>query len=315
MLSIRATARGLEVTVPTLWNGIADCVNVPEGLRAQPIDDGFALRIPGLVVRPERSGVAMQSRSETLLAERQELRHAVVLLKEREAELDRARAEFERSNADLERFAAAVSHDLKEPLSVISLYAEIVREQLDSDSMAYGQLETIVASVQSMRLMLDGLLTWSSVDAPEEAPTTRVQEAVDRALRNLHSRVREHDAVVDVKAPDEVAVADVHLVEVVQNLLANALKYRSKRRPLLRVRTTNEGGLVAVSVQDNGVGIAPQDQNRVFDLFTQSDPSAEGAGVGLALVARYAERYGGDVSVRSVLGEGSTFTVRLPPPA
>ena len=216
-----------------------------------------------------------------------------------------------------DQFLASVSHEMRTPLAIIIGFADLLGRDDVRPEVQLEALERIRASADDMRAMVEDLLDHSDLEAgrltvrPRPLPLRRAVEATVGAVGPL---LAEHPVAIEI-ADDVVAVADADGFDrILRNLLANAAKYSDPGRPIV-VRATVEGDRVVVEVVDRGVGI-PEDQlARVFERLYRAPGAAfvaRGTGVGLNTVRRYAELMGGSIEVRSRVGEGSTFTVRLP---
>jgi signal transduction histidine kinase len=235
-----------------------------------------------------------------------------------EALADQA-AQLARSNRDLEQFAHVAAHDLQEPLRMVGSYTQLVaqryRGRLDRDADEFLAFATEGAA--RMQRLLDGLIEYSRV-ASRGLPFARV--AVDRvlaqALQNLALPIRESGATIAVRALPSIEADENQLVELFQNLLGNAIKFRGPEPPRIEVRAERRGEEVLFSVKDNGIGIPPEHRESVFVIFQRLHRREEypGTGIGLAICKRIAERHGGRIWVESAgtPGSGSTFFVALP---
>lgn len=224
-----------------------------------------------------------------------------------------------RLNRELDEFSYAVSHDLKEPLRGIEGVARVLEEEcaerLDEAGREY--VTSLRTSAARMRRLVDDLLRLSRATR-RQYPMERVPmgEIVDDALKSLGYAVEQSHARVSVPAGMPAIMCDrVRMTEVLQNLIGNALKYAAPGRPPeveIRCDRVTEGWLL--SVRDNGVGIAPDEQEKVFDLFHRgaSTSAREGTGVGLAICKRVVENHGGRIWAKSTPGDGTTFHVLLP---
>jgi PAS domain S-box-containing protein len=239
------------------------------------------------------------------------------------AALDRHARELARSNADLEQFAFIASHDLREPLRVITSYAQLLARQygsrLDPDADEY--IGYITSGIARMQDMVDDLLTFAQVGKEsaheEEVP---LEEALQRAHQNLARAFEESQAQVDWEGLPVVRGSRFALTMLFQNLLENAIKYRSRDAPHIRVRAEQVDGSWRVSVQDNGIGIQRQHFEKIFRIFQRLHGPGEhgGTGIGLAIAARVVAAGGGRIWVTSEPGAGSTFYFTWPtvmPPA
>jgi PAS domain S-box-containing protein len=225
--------------------------------------------------------------------------------------------QLEEKNAELERFTYTVSHDLKSPLITIKGFAGMLREDIAAgrhDSIQ-EDLGEIAAAADRMRGMLDELLHLSRIGRIAN-PSERVSMAdlVREAIDNLSHRITERKVEVRVSANLPPAYGDrVRLLEVVQNLLDNAIKFSDADHPLVEVGARRENGQTVFYVRDSGIGIDPEFHERVFRLFEQLNPEQEGTGVGLAIVKRIIEIHGGRIWVESKgQGQGSAFCFTLP---
>ncbi|MDN3689815.1 sensor histidine kinase [Cyclobacterium jeungdonense] len=227
-------------------------------------------------------------------------------------------ADLSRSNQELEQFAYIASHDLQEPLRMISSFLALLEkkygQQLDDRARKY--IFYAVDGSNRMRQIILGLLEFSRVGKnggkQEKVDLTQVMEGVCQVFRN---RIRELDATVQALGLPVVHGYHFPLIQVFQNLMSNALKYHSEeRRPEIRVSAYEEGDFWKVSIQDNGIGIAPEYFDRIFDIFIRvhRKEEYEGTGIGLATVKKIIERWGGRVGVESQLGVGSTFYFTIP---
>ena len=233
------------------------------------------------------------------------------------AELEESRAELARSNEELERFAFLASHDLQQPLRTVSGFLELlVHQQGDSlGDRGREYVDMALRGTHQMSALINDLLTYSRVsrdDRPLEP--VNLAEAWDAAVAQLQATLEEAQAEV---SRGDLPVVDgdrVQMTQLFANLIINAVKYRSEAAPTVRAQARQKNGHWEVVVEDNGIGIAEQDQARIFEMFRRlhSDDEITGTGVGLALVKRIAERSGGDVRVESEVGRGSRFLVELP---
>jgi PAS domain S-box-containing protein len=222
-------------------------------------------------------------------------------------------------NRELERFAAAAAHDLSEPLHTIVGLADLTERRagdaLDAESREY--LAHISDGARRLRRLVDSLLEYSRT-SQRELRRTSVPTAV--AVRNvvdaLAAQITDAGATVeyDPEAMPVVAADGAMLELVLQNLLSNALKFRSEEPPRVVVSARRDGETWRLEVADNGIGISDDHVAAIFDLFQRLHPAGRfpGSGLGLALVKRVVERHGGDLGVESTPDEGSRFWFTLP---
>jgi signal transduction histidine kinase len=230
-------------------------------------------------------------------------------------ELKQLVGDLEASNQRLEQFAYAASHDLQEPLRMVSSYLRLLerRHGDDLDGEAEEFLEFAVEGADRMREMIDSLLEYSRVDTRGDPfEPVDLDAVLADARQALTVKFDERDAEMTAAELPRVHGDRSQLVQLFQNLLDNAIEY-SDDTPRVRVDAERRGAEWVVSVDDEGVGIDPDDQERVFEVFQSvHGQDAGGTGIGLALVERIVERHGGDVWVDSEPGEGSTFSFSLP---
>jgi PAS domain S-box-containing protein len=236
--------------------------------------------------------------------------------KRKEDEIRSANEALLRSNAALEQFASAASHDLREPLRMVESYAQLLArrsgDRLGPDAREY--IDYITAGVRRLDSLLSAMLNYSRAQQDSGLPRVASgQSALDQALANLSNAVAQSGAVIVAGALPDVAAAETHLVLLFQNLISNAIKYRSEQRPEIEITAPRDGAWVTFSVKDNGIGIAPEHHQRVFGLFKRLHGAKyEGDGVGLAICKRIVESYGGRIWIESQPGSGSRFYFTLP---
>jgi PAS domain S-box-containing protein len=234
-----------------------------------------------------------------------------------EEERDRYAHELERSNQDLEQFAYSVSHDLQSPLRTVASYCQLLQKRYagqfdpEADEFLTGAIE----GARRMRRLLDDLLSYSRVATrahqflPADANTV-----LKEALFNLQVTIDENQAEVTHEELPSVVCDATQLMQLFQNLIGNAIRYRSEAPPRIQVRCDEQPDHWTFHVRDNGVGIEPRHQARIFQIFQRlyAEHEIPGSGIGLAICKRIVERHGGKIWVESQAGEGSTFSFTLP---
>jgi len=227
------------------------------------------------------------------------------------------RQELARSNAELEQFAYVASHDLQSPLTVISGYAKLLQSQYQNQlgDRADTMLNGIVRSTQRMQRLIEDLLKYARLDQdPQSFQACDCEQIVEDAIANLEVLISTHNATITYHNLPTIHGSRSQLLQLFQNLIANAIKYCSRDRdPIITITTENQGQLYRFAVQDNGIGIAPQNQDRIFQIFErlQTFNKSLGSGIGLALCKKIVERHGGRIWVESQLNQGSTFYFTL----
>lgn len=235
-----------------------------------------------------------------------------------EQELQRVSGDLARSNRDLEHFAHIASHDLQEPLRMVSGHLHIVsdRTQGKLDDAAEKSLHFAVDGAVRMQALIRELLTYSRAGAVELEPQwVDMHAAVGQAVENLSAVVRESGAAMHVDPLPTVYADETQMVQLLQNLLSNAIKYRREDGPPeINVSARFEGGSWRFQIGDNGIGIDPQHVERIFDPFRRLHAKSKypGTGMGLAICKRIVERHRGMIGAESELGKGSTFWFTIP---
>jgi PAS domain S-box-containing protein len=234
-----------------------------------------------------------------------------------EDELREMAAALERSNEDLKQFAYIASHDLGEPLRTISGFAQLLQRRYEDqvDERGRDYIERMVGGVARMQAMIADLLAFSRAGRAEiERRPVDVGELVGEVVESLEGAVSERGAEVSVGELPTVEADRNQLQQLFQNLIANALKFNDSERPRIEVRGGREGGGWRFSVLDNGIGVAPEEREKVFGAFQRlhSRDSYEGSGIGLAICRKIVERHGGEIAIEDGLdGGGSSFTFTI----
>ncbi len=236
---------------------------------------------------------------------------------ERERRLEELIDQLEASNERLEQFAYAASHDLQEPLRMVSSYLRLVErryaDELDDEGREF--IEFAVDGADRMRGMIEGLLEYSRIETRGDSFEPVDLDAIVADVRDdLQVRIEETDAELTTDPLPTVEGDAGQLRQVFQNLLDNAIEYSGDAPPRISVAARRDGSMWEISVSDEGIGIDPDDADRIFEVFQRlhSREDHEGTGIGLALVERIVERHGGDIRVESEPGEGTTFSLTLP---
>lgn len=223
-----------------------------------------------------------------------------------------------RSNDELAQFAYVASHDLQEPLRTVSIYAQLLakryHDQLGEDANQF--IGHITESAARMENLIRDLLDFSQLDSrgTDHFVTTSCETVLDDALVNLHVRIQETGATI-TRSPLPSVVGDpVQLTRLFQNLIINAIKYRSEAPPHIDVSAERRENDWVFSIRDNGIGIEPRYAEKVFGIFRRLHPRSErsGNGMGLAISKKVVTRHGGRIWVDSQLGEGANFRFTLP---
>ena len=237
--------------------------------------------------------------------------------KKAEARLREAHEELKRSNAELEQFAYVASHDLQEPLRMVASYAQLLgrryEAKLDGDAREF--MAYIVDGASRMKQLIEDLLAYSRVGTKgAEFMRVTAEDALKRALFYLRVALQEAGAVVTNDPLPTLSGDEVQLGQLLQNLMSNALKFRSDSVPRIHIGVTESAKEYTFEVRDNGIGIEPQYYERIFMVFQRLHNKGEypGTGIGLAICKKVVERHGGRIWVESRPGAGSSFYFALP---
>jgi PAS domain S-box-containing protein len=238
-------------------------------------------------------------------------------LKRAQKDLESTIADLRRSNEDLEQFAYVASHDLQEPLRMVTVFMEMLDAQyggrLDPEAERY--ITYAVEGAERLRRLVDGLLAYSRIGTRGASPEPcACGGVVDEALRNLALRVEETRATIRVGDLPTVWADATQLQQVFMNLLSNALKFHGDEAPAIDVRCRRDGQHWEFVVEDNGIGFDPGQENRIFQMFQRlhARQKYEGSGIGLAVAKRIVERHGGRMWAVSKPGKGASFHFVLP---
>ena len=226
--------------------------------------------------------------------------------------------ELERSNSDLRQFAYAVSHDLREPIRIVTIYSQLFEKKYKGslDEQADGFIQHTVEAAQRVEALLEDLLAYTqtaegpqSVDSPVDANV-----CLAKILAMYDAPIADSGAIVTSDALPLLRVNEVHVQQLLQNLIGNSLKYRSEASPRIHISAQRDRGMWKLGVADNGIGIDGQYHKQVFGLFKRLHGSGKyaGSGIGLAICHKIVERYGGRMWIESEAGKGSKFFFTLP---
>jgi len=245
-----------------------------------------------------------------------ELASAKAKLESANHELSRRSEALAHSNEELQRFAYALSHDLQTPLRTVSMFTErlAAHRQIPDEDEATS-IRFIQEGVENMQAMIGGLLEYATLSHTEgESGIADVNAVLRTVLQDLLSQIEESGALVHVETLPTVAGDETRIRQLFQNLISNAIKYRSKRRPEIRISAKPGPREWTFRVSDNGIGIDTRYAEKIFGLFERLHPRSahKGTGIGLAMCRAIVERYGGRIWVESELGQGSSFLFTLP---
>jgi two-component system, chemotaxis family, sensor kinase Cph1 len=231
------------------------------------------------------------------------------------ARVPAAAARSERNIGEMRDLALVFSHDLKEPLQQIMRLARRAQAGEEGGPRAHASLQQMLECAARASTMLDATLEYLSVTARDDTPSlVDLNVSLERALENLRGAIDEAGAEIVSEHLPTVSGDEVQLLHLFQNLIANALKFRGRERPLLRITVTQQDQDWLLAFRDNGIGIAQVHAERIFEMGQRLHTRDEfpGSGIGLALCKRIVERLGGRIWVESADGAGATFYILLP---
>ena len=238
--------------------------------------------------------------------------------KQSEEALARQAHALELSNGDLKQFAYAVSHDLREPIRTLSVYAQLFENKYKDhlDQQADDFIRHTVQAAHRLEALMDGLLVYTQTAENPQAVDSLVDAnaVLAKTIKLLETSVAETGAEIASDPLPMLQVDEVHLQQLFQNLIGNSLKYRTEAPPRIHVSALADKGMWRLGIADNGIGIDPQYHNQIFGLFKRLHGNAKyaGSGIGLAICHKIVERYGGRMWVDSNVGKGCTFFLTLP---
>ncbi len=222
-----------------------------------------------------------------------------------------------RSNKDLEQFAYVASHDLQEPLRTIYGFAELLEanygDKLDSDAKEF--IEYITTGARRMQQMVNDLLALSRIGTKgKEFVPTNIERILRIVFENLHSLIEKNNAIITYDSMPTIMVDDSQIIQLFQNLIDNAIKFRRKEIPNIIISSKRKNGEFLFSIKDNGIGIDKNQFKKLFIIFQRlhSREKYPGTGIGLAICKKIVERHGGSIWVESEVDKGSTFFFTIP---
>ena len=239
------------------------------------------------------------------------------MVKRRTAELQATAADLARSNRDLEQFAYVSSHDLQEPLRMVTGFMQLIDQKYHQQLDAAGQkyIYYAVDGAKRMQQLIVDLLAYSRVGT-QGRPTAPADMAqlLQRALFNLQASIKENQAKMTWGLLPTVPVDGTQLTQVFQNLIGNAIKFHGDQPPQVHVDARRDGQYWEFTVKDNGIGIDPEYSDKIFVIFQRLHVKEKytGTGIGLAICKKIIERHGGRIWVESQEGQGATFHFTLP---
>lgn len=268
----------------------------------------------------EELEMRVRERTEELYAANQQLEKEIAVRKQAEKTLQRKNHELERSNRDLDNFVYCASHDLKAPIFNIEGLVNVLKEEMVAPDENVSQLLThLDKSVAQINRTIHDLTAVSVFQNEIEAQLPEqvdLDEVLEEVKVSIAATIERNNAVLeaDFNKQATLPISRKDAKSILYNLLTNALKYKEpSRKSYVRLTSGFEENYILLSVTDNGIGIDLRgNEEKLFKLFKRLHDHVEGSGVGLFIVKRIVENYGGNITVASVVGEGTTFTLRFP---
>jgi signal transduction histidine kinase len=246
------------------------------------------------------------------LKENRELREK----KDREEKLANYARELERSNKELGEFAYLASHDLQEPLRMVGSFLQLLQQRYQDklDSVANEYIYYAVEGASRMKRLISDLLNYSRTNREWLIEQIDIAGTIREALQNLTASVNDSGAMIHFENMPVLAADRSQMIQLFQNLIGNAIKFRKKDEPLvIKISASQNNGCWQFSVEDNGIGIEEQYSEKIFVIFKKlhSNEKFEGTGIGLAIAKKIVERHGGKIWLESAPGKGTTFYFTL----
>lgn len=279
----------------------------------------FVLLIINILIISSGLGIALWWRQQNVLFYREQYEKEVKYGDERESakkEIEKTVEELRRSNEELKQFAYIASHDLQEPLRMIASYLQLIERRykgkLDKDADEF--IAFAVDGASRLQNMIIGLLAYSRVGTKGKPfEEINCSEVLGDAISNLKIAIEESGALVTADRLPVIKADAGQLIQVFQNLMANAIKFRLEDPPRIHVSAVQKETEWVFSVRDNGIGIAPEYKDRIFNIFQRlHGKEYPGVGIGLSLCRRIVERHGGRIWFESETGKGTTFYFTIP---
>jgi len=240
----------------------------------------------------------------------------ITKITEMQIKLEHTLEDLKRSNKDLEQFAYVASHDLQEPLRMVSSYVQLIerryKNMLDDDGIEF--INYAVDGAKRMQILINDLLQYSRVSTSgSRFELTNLNEVLKKVMLNLSSKIEETNAQVRFDNLPVMYVDEIQITRVFQNLLSNSLKYKSDKPPIIDLSTIDKENEIQFSVSDNGISISEEFREKIFEIFVRLHTRSEfdGSGMGLAICKRIVEKHGGRIWVESNDKDGSTFNFTI----
>jgi signal transduction histidine kinase len=284
--------------------------NIFKGYKAGAVDYMLKPYIPEILKAKVEVFVELYKKNKELRIQGEHLKMLNIELEQRSNDLMR-------NVQELEKFAYVASHDLQEPLRTITSYIQLLQKKFSDklDGEANEYMEFVVSGSRRMKTLINDLLEYSRINRSDtNLEMVNCNYVLTEVLQNLNNSIRDSEAVIDIEELPVVKANRMHMVQLFQNLIGNSLKFKSDKKPEIRIRAKKTEGFYLFSVEDNGIGIKKEYSAKIFEIFQRlhSMQHYPGTGIGLAICMKIVQRLGGEIWMESEYGKGSTFffTVR-----
>ncbi len=225
--------------------------------------------------------------------------------------LNKSNQNLQRSNKDLEQFAYVASHDLQEPLNTVGAYTQLLQKRLgNDDDLNVKFMNYITAGVDRMSALIKSILTYSLVSSEDiKLKKTDLKSIIESKVQDLNGRINKTNATVNIGAIPTIICDGDQMGMVFYNMILNGLKFNKSKKPIINVSSTESDTYHIFTVEDNGIGIAEEYQDQIFDIFKRlhGQGEYEGTGIGLSLCSKIIHRHEGKISIESTVGKGTKF--------
>ncbi len=302
---------------PQKMQFIAFFTDITEGIKAEEKTQELVEQLQASAEELNASNEELQATGEELKTANESLQLQMEFEVEANRELEEIANKLKISNKELEQFAYVASHDLQEPLRMISSFTQLLERRykckLDEDADDY--IGFIVEGAQRMKYLIDDLLEFSRLNTQaKEFELAYLEMALDDVLLNLQITIQENDTKITHEPLPTLMVDLMQIRQLFQNLISNAIKFQGEEPPEIHISAQKQGNEWKFAVADNGIGINAEHQELIFGVFKRlhTRQQYEGTGIGLSICKRIVERHGGRIWVESKPGKGSTFYFTIP---
>ena len=265
------------------------------------------------VFNDEKTFVIAKARNEFELEKKE---REAQLLRQKNEQIEKYAHQLEISNDELRQFAHVASHDLREPLRMVTSYVTLLKrslkEKLSSDEIDF--MDFITHGTQTMHNLISDLLTLSEINFVRPKEIVDFNDVINTVMSNLHTQIHEKNVIINIPAMPTITADETQMIQLFQNLFSNAIKYNVEEQPVIHLSYTITGKIYQFTISDNGIGIAEEFREKIFMIFQRLHSRNEysGTGIGLAICKKIVEQAGGKIWVEQNDNGGSDFKFTLP---